>query len=164
MQQCLVASCQTHHGFIDGTVTVGIQPHGLPYNVCRFGQPAGEQSHFIHGVQQFPVRRLETVDLRQCTGNDDAHGVGHIVFFQCICNFFFFHNAGTGNIGIGNCIFLWFFRLLFSCHFCPRFYEMSASSRYSLPYSAMKSFRPCRSSPSRMSNIFAVSSMPAAVT
>ena len=47
--------------------------------------------HLVHGVQQLPVGGLEAVDLRDGTGYDDRHGVGHIVDFQSLSDGLFQH-------------------------------------------------------------------------
>ena len=93
MQQGLVALGQTHHGLIDGLITVGIQAHGLAHDVGGLGAAAGKQSHLVHGVQQLAVGGLEPVDLRDGPGDDDAHGIGHIVGFQRAGNGIFQHAA-----------------------------------------------------------------------
>ena len=82
VQQGLVALGQAHHGLIDGLVAVGVQAHGLAHDVGGFGASAGKQAHFIHGIQQLPVGGLEAVDLRNGPGDDDAHGIGHVVLVQ----------------------------------------------------------------------------------
>ena len=81
-QQSAVALGETHHGIVNGGVAVGVQAHGLAHDVGRLGPPAGQQPHFVHGVEQLAVRGLEAVDLRDGAGDDDAHGVGHIVGLQ----------------------------------------------------------------------------------
>ena len=82
MQQRLVVPCQTDHGFIDGRIAVGIEFHGLTHDVGRLGTLARQQSHFVHGIQQFPVGGLEAVDLRNRSRHNDRHGVGHVVQLQ----------------------------------------------------------------------------------
>ena len=81
-QQGAVAPGQTHHGLIDGGVAVGVELHGLADDVGALGARAGQKPHLVHGVQKFPVGGLEAVDLRDGAGDDDAHGVGHVVLFQ----------------------------------------------------------------------------------
>ena len=39
-----------NHGFVDGSITVRIQTHGLTHDVGRFGSAAGEQAHFVHSI------------------------------------------------------------------------------------------------------------------
>ena len=51
MQQRLVALGKTHHGLINGGVAVGVQAHGLADDVGGFRPSAGEQTHFVHGIQ-----------------------------------------------------------------------------------------------------------------
>ena len=44
---------------------------------------------------------LETVDLRDGTGDDDAHGVGHIVGFQRVGDGLFHHRrVKPHNVGV----------------------------------------------------------------
>ena len=93
-QQRLVAAGQPHHRFVDGGVAVGVQPHGLPHHVGGFDPSPVQQAHLVHGVQQLAVRRLKAVDLRDRPGNDDAHGVGHIVFPQRFGNGLRYHLPG----------------------------------------------------------------------
>ena len=82
MQQGLIVSCKTDHGLINGRITVGIQLHGLAHNVGRLGALAGKQTHFVHGIEQFPVRGLEAVNLRNGSGHNNGHGIGHVVKLQ----------------------------------------------------------------------------------
>ena len=72
----------------------------LPTMLATFGAVALEQAHVVHGVQQLAVRRLEAVDLRQGTGDDDAHGVGHIVGFQRIGDGRFQHLARREDLDV----------------------------------------------------------------
>ena len=51
MQQRLIALGKTHHGLIDGGVAVGVQAHGLADDVGGLRPSAGEQTHFVHGIQ-----------------------------------------------------------------------------------------------------------------
>ena len=53
-----------------------------PTMLARLGAAPRQQAHFIHGVQELAVGGLEAVDLRNGAGDDDAHGVGHIVLVQ----------------------------------------------------------------------------------
>ena len=81
-QQSAVALGETHHRIVDGGVAVGIQTHGLAHDVGGLRPRSRQQTHFIHGVEQLAVGGLEAVDLRDGPGDDDAHGVGHIVGLQ----------------------------------------------------------------------------------
>ena len=83
-QKRLVAARQAHHGFVDGGVAVRIELHGLADDIRGFGAVAVQQTHFIHGIEQLAVGRLEAVDLRNGARHDNAHGVGHIVLAQRI--------------------------------------------------------------------------------
>ena len=104
---------KTHHGLINGGVAVGVQAHGLADDVGGFRPSTGEQTHFVHGVQQLAVRRLEAVDLRNCPGNDDRHGIGHVVQFQRLGNGLLRGGAVQAHNAVG--IYFFFFRfLLFS--------------------------------------------------
>ena len=82
VEQCAVAPGEAHHSVVDGGVAVGVELHGLAHHVGALGAVAAQQVHLIHGVQQLPVGGLEAVDLRDGPGDDDAHGVGHVVQFQ----------------------------------------------------------------------------------
>ena len=81
-QQRAVPRAQAHHRVVNGGVAVGIETHGLAHDVGGLGPRPGQKAHFVHGVEQLPVGGLEPVDLRDGPGDDDAHGVGHIVDFQ----------------------------------------------------------------------------------
>ena len=83
-QQGFIIPCQTHHGFIDSTVTVRVQFHGLTNYIGRLCSVALQKAHLIHGIQQLSVGRLEAINFRDRTGNDDTHGIGHVVQLQCI--------------------------------------------------------------------------------
>ena len=83
-QQRLVAARQTHHRLIDRRVAVRIELHGLADDIRRFRAVAVQQTHFIHGIEQLAVGRLEAVDLRDGARHDNAHRVGHIVLAQRI--------------------------------------------------------------------------------
>ena len=80
VEQRLVISRQTHHRVVNGGVAVGIELHRLTHNVGTLGAVARQKPHLIHRIEQLSVRWLEAVDLRDGTGDDDAHRVGHIVF------------------------------------------------------------------------------------
>ena len=90
-QQGPVALGKTHHGIVNGGVAVGVQAHGLAHDVGRLGPPAGQQPHFVHGVEQLAVRGLEAVDLRNGPGDDDAHGIGHVIGLQGVGDGLFHH-------------------------------------------------------------------------
>ena len=62
------------------------------------------------------MRGLEAVDLRDSAGDDDAHGVGHIVFVQRDGDGLVDHRAAQAHhIGIGAAV-NGAFRLIFLCH------------------------------------------------
>ena len=62
------------------------------------------------------MRRLEAVDLGNCTGYDDRHGIGHIVDFQCFGNRLLRGGANQTDHTVG-IYFLFLFSFLFlSCH------------------------------------------------
>ena len=61
-----------------------VQFHGLTYYVSGFCTVAPQKPHMIHSVKKFPVRGLETINFRNGTGNNNAHGIGHVVLFQCL--------------------------------------------------------------------------------
>ena len=82
VEQSPIPPGETDHGLVNGTVPVGVELHGGPHHVGRLGAAPGEQLHLVHGVQQLPVGGLKPVNLRNGPGDDDAHGVGHIVDFQ----------------------------------------------------------------------------------
>ena len=83
-------------------IAVGVETHGLTHDVGALGAAAGQQPHFIHGVQQLPVGGLEAVDLRNGAGHDDAHGVGHVVLVQRPRDGLRHHRAPqTHDIGVG---------------------------------------------------------------
>ena len=69
-----------------------VPQYWLIFCSCRTKQP-----HFVHGVQQFTVRRFKAIDFRNGTGHNDTHGIGHIVFFQSIGNGLFHYLACTFN-------------------------------------------------------------------
>ena len=111
-QQGLVARGETHHGLIDGGVSVGIQAHGLAHDVGALGPGAGEQAHLVHGVQELAVRGLEAVDLRDGPGDDHRHGVGHEVLLQRLGDGLLQHlGAQAKDIGIVKFLLFGFFFL-----------------------------------------------------
>ena len=59
-----------------------VELHRLPDNICALCARASEKLHFIHCVQKLSVRRLETVDFRDCARYYYAHGIGHVIFFK----------------------------------------------------------------------------------
>ena len=81
-QQRAVALGQTHHRFINRGVAMRVQAHGLTDNVGGLRAASGEQIHLVHGIEQLPVARLKSVNLRNGSRDDDAHGVRHIVLLQ----------------------------------------------------------------------------------
>ena len=82
MEQGTIALGQTDHRIVDGRVAMWVQFHGGAHNIGTLGPGPAKQVHLVHGVQQLPVAGLESVDFRNGPGNDDAHGVGHVVVFQ----------------------------------------------------------------------------------
>ncbi len=90
-QQGAVAPGEAHHGVVDGGVAVGIQAHGLAHDVGGLRPRSRQQAHLVHGVQQLAVGGLEPVDLRDGPGDDDAHGVGHVVGLQRVGDGLFHH-------------------------------------------------------------------------
>ena len=102
-QQSAVALGETHHRIVDGGVTVGIQAHGLAHDVGGLRPPAGQQPHFVHGVEQLAVRGLEAVDLRNGPGDDDAHGIGHVIGLQGVGDGLFHHRRmEPHDVGVAN--------------------------------------------------------------
>ena len=86
VQKGLIALGQTDHGFVDCRVAVGVQPHGLTHDIRRLGSATVQKAHFIHGIKELPVGRLEAVNLRNGPGYNHRHGIGHIVDFQSFGN------------------------------------------------------------------------------
>ena len=82
VEQGPVTPAEAHHGVVDGRVAVGVELHGLAHHVGALGAGAPQQVHLVHGVKQLAVGGLEPVDLRDGPGDDDAHGVGHVVDLQ----------------------------------------------------------------------------------
>ena len=82
VQERFVSARKAHHCLIYRSVAVGVQPHGLTYDIRGFRTVSRQKSHFIHGIEQLAVRRLEAVYLRQRAADDNAHRIGHVVFFQ----------------------------------------------------------------------------------
>ena len=86
MEQGFVSSGQTYHSFVYSHISVGVQLHRLTYHVCALGSVARKKSHLIHSIKELSVRRLEAVYLGNSSRDDDAHYVGHIVFFDSVGN------------------------------------------------------------------------------
>ena len=108
MKQRRVAARQTHHCFINCGITVRIELHGLTDDIRTLCARAVEKPHFIHGVKKLTVRGLEAVDLRDRARDNDAHNVGHVVFFYRFRNRL--RRCGGGNdarqFGNGRTFFL----------------------------------------------------------
>ena len=81
-EQRPIAPGKTYHRVVDGGVAVGVIVHRRADDVRRFRARAGKKAHFIHAVQQLSVARLEAVDLRNGTRDDNAHRIGHIIVFE----------------------------------------------------------------------------------
>ena len=68
---------------------------------------AGKQAHLVHGVQKLAVGGLKAVDLRDGPGDDDRHGIGHIVDLQRLGDGLLqhlgpqAHDVGVGYLGFG---------------------------------------------------------------
>ena len=69
----------------------------LPTMLADLVRAPLEQPHPVHGVEQLAVRGLEAVDLRDGAGDDDAHGVGHVVGLQRAGDGVFQHAARVQN-------------------------------------------------------------------
>ena len=82
MKQRPIPLRETYHCVIDCRVAMWIQLHRLSNNVGRFCP----RSLLVHRVQDFAVAWFEAVDLRDSAGDDDGHGVGHIICLQRLCN------------------------------------------------------------------------------
>ena len=121
---------QADHGLIDGRVPVGVELHGGPHHVGRLGPPPGEQLHLVHGVQELAVGGLEPVDLRDGPGDDDAHGVGHVVEFQGVGNGLLHHFSVEAHHPFRGGAPFPLVRRFFSCHskFVPFQMHQYASS------------------------------------
>ena len=79
MEKRFVSAAQTNHCVVYRRVSVRIELHRRADDIGAFCAVSAEKPHLVHGEQKLSVRRLEAVDLRDRTGNDDAHRVGHIV-------------------------------------------------------------------------------------
>ncbi len=111
----LVAAAEPDHRLVDRGISVGIEPHGLAYDVGGFGPSAGEQAHFIHGIEQFSVGGFEAVNFRNGPGQNHTHGIGHEIDFQCLGNGLFYHFRmephHARDISVRSLVFL-------LCHLC----------------------------------------------
>ena len=77
--------CHTHHCLIDGAVAVGVVfTHGITSDTGGlFIGFIRLQIHFVHGVENSSLYRLQTVtDIGQCSGYDNAHGVVDVALFH----------------------------------------------------------------------------------
>ena len=117
-QQALVAAAHAHHGVVDGGVAVGVQVHGAAHDVGAFGAGAFQQAHAVHGIQQFAVGGLEAVNFRQRAGNNNAHGVRHVVCFQRIGNGAFDDLTGREDLDVIAQLRADRGGFLFGCFFC----------------------------------------------
>ena len=117
-QQAFVGTAHTHHGVVDGGITVGVQVHGAAHDVGAFGAGAFQQAHAVHGIQQFAVGGLEAVNFRQRAGNNNAHGVRHVVCFQRIGNGAFDDLTGREDLDVIAQLRAGRGGFLFGCFFC----------------------------------------------
>ena len=117
-QQAFVAAAHAHHGVVDGGIAVGVQVHGAAHDVGAFGAGAFQQAHAVHGIQQFAVGGLEAVNFRQRTGNNNAHGVRHVVCFQRIGNGAFDDLTGREDLDVIAQLRAGRGGFLFGCFFC----------------------------------------------
>ena len=117
-QQSLIACGKTHHSFINGRVAMGVQLHGLAHDIGALGASAGQKTHLEHGVQQLAMGGLETINLRDGPGDNDAHGIGHVVGLQGFGDGLFQH-LGPQAHHIGIVVILLFLGFLLS-HFKTR--------------------------------------------
>ena len=74
-----------HKRFIDGTVTVGmVFTHGISHDTSRFtiGSVVA-YTEFIHIIKSSSLYRLQSVPhIRQCTCNDNTHGIIYVRFLH----------------------------------------------------------------------------------
>ena len=117
-QQAFVGTAHTHHGVVNGGIAVGVQVHGAAHDVGAFGAGAFQQAHAVHGIQQFAVGGLEAVNFRQRAGNNNAHGVRHVVCFQCIGNGAFDDLTGREDLDVIAQLRAGRGGFLFGCFFC----------------------------------------------
>ena len=78
VEQGPVTPAEAHHGVVDSHVAVGVEIMVWPprwRSWCRRPQ----QVHLVHGVKQLAVGGLNPSISRDGPGDDDAHGVGHVV-------------------------------------------------------------------------------------
>ena len=120
MEQSAVAPGEAHHRLVDGGVAVGIQLHGGAHHVGGLGALSPQQVHLVHGVQQLAVAGLEAVNLRDGPGDDDAHGVGHIVDLQRLGDGLLQH-LGAQAHDVGVVLMGIVFGCLLFCHGIPSF-------------------------------------------
>ena len=81
----------THHRLINGGITVRvIFTHGIADDTGGFTIAlVGVQIHFVHGVQDTALNRLQTVaGIGQCTGNNNAHGIVDVAFLHFLVNIY----------------------------------------------------------------------------
>ena len=116
MEQRTIAPAETHHGFINGGIAMGVETHSLHNNVCGLGSAARQQPHFIHGIEQLPVRGLKAVDLRNRTRHDYAHGIRHEVDFQRLGDGLLY-NLRMQSHDVGIVLMLVFFFFFLFCHY-----------------------------------------------
>ena len=86
MQKRRISAGQAHHRFVNRSVTVRVELHGLSHDIRTFGTRSGQKSHFVHREKELAVRGLESVDLGDGARDDDAHHVRHIVLFDRLGN------------------------------------------------------------------------------
>ncbi len=97
---------------------MGVQVHGAAHDVGAFGAGAFQQAHAVHGIQQFAVGGLEAVNFRQRAGNNNAHGVRHVVCFQRIGNGAFDDLTGREDLDVIAQLRAGRGGFLFGCFFC----------------------------------------------
>ena len=120
MQQCFISSGKTYHSLINRCISMRIETHSLPYHIGTFCTRTTEQSHFVHGIKEFPVGRLKSVNFRNGSGNNYAHYIGHVVCFNRL-RYGLIHNIRMHH---RRC-----FHFLLSCHeLRPSFYNFTSGS------------------------------------
>ena len=87
-----------------------VEVHGLSNNICTLGSITMHKAHFVHCIEKLAVRGLEAVNFGNSTRNNNAHNVGHIVFFYSL------------GYGLKNYLRLFFSKFLcllnlLSCHY-----------------------------------------------
>ena len=81
---------------------MGVETHGLAHDVGGFGPAAGQEAHLVHSVEELSVGGFEAVYLRDCSGDDNAHGVGHIVGLESFGNRLLrYFSAQTDDVRVG---------------------------------------------------------------